>query len=96
MGGFFKAKAIIKNNGDETASNVKWTMSLDGGAMIGSESNGEVNIPAGEEVTVESGLILGFGRTKITVTAEYPVCSDEKNNGGFIYIFYVHVNFAGD
>ena len=96
LGGFFKAKAVIKNNGDETASCVKWTISLDGGAIIGSNSEGEVDIPAGEEVTVESGLILGFGRTEITVTAEYPICSDEKDNGGFIYIFYVHVNFGGE
>jgi len=95
MGGFFKAKAVIKNNGDETASCVKYSITLDGGAIIGGQSDGEVDIPAGEEVTVETGLILGFGRTEITVTAEFPDCSDEKENGGFIYVFYVHVNFGG-
>jgi len=96
LSGFFKAKAVIKNNGDETASCVKWSITLDGGAIIGGYSEGEIDIPPGEEVTVETGLVLGFGRTEITVTAEFPECSDQRNNGGFVYIFYVHVNFGGE
>jgi hypothetical protein len=96
QGGFFKAKAIIKNNGDEVASCVKWSINLDGGAILGSNTEGEIDIPAGEEVTVETGFVLGFGRTEITVTAEFPECSDQMDNGGFIYVFYVHVNFGGE
>jgi subtilisin family serine protease len=95
-GGFFKAKAVIKNNGDTEASCVKWSINLDGGAMIGGQSDGEIDIPPGEEVTVETGFVFGFGRTEFTVTAEFPQCSDQMNKGGFIYVIYVHVNFGGE
>ncbi len=94
-GGLFKAKAVLKNNGVETASCVQWTITLEGGAIIGSQSSGEIDIPSGDEVTVESGLILGFGRTKITVTADFPECSDSMWKGGFVYVFYVHINPGG-
>ena len=95
QGGFFKASATLLNNGVEALSCVQWDTSLDGGAIIGAQSSGEVDIPAGEEVTVTTGLILGFGKTEITVTANYPECSDEKDKGGFVYIIYVHVNPGG-
>ncbi len=95
-GGFFKLDAVLKNNGDEEITCVKWNINLEGGAFIGKESSGEVDIPAGEETTIKSGLILGFGETKITVSAEVPECSDTKNKGGFVYLIYVHVNFGGE
>ncbi len=95
-GGLFKVKAVLKNNGVDPLSSVQWTISLDGGAIIGSQSSGEVDILSGEEVTIESGLILGFGKTRVTVTAEVPECSDSMWRGGFVYVFYVHVNFGGD
>ena len=95
-GGFFKATAVLKNNGVDSLSCVKWSISLDGGAIIGSESSGEIDIPAGEEVIIESDLIIGWGTTRFTVTAEVPECIDSSWKGGFIYLFYVHVNFGGD
>ena len=94
-GGFFKVKAVLKNNGDEEITCVEWSINLEGGAFIGKESSGQVDIPAGEEKTIESGFILGFGETRVTTTAAIPECSDEMSKGGFVYIIYVHVNVGG-
>jgi subtilisin family serine protease len=95
-GGLFRANVVLKNNGIDDLSCVQWSIKLDGGAIIGTESSGEVDIPAGEEVTVQSDLILGFGRTRFTVDAEVPECTDSTWKGGFIYFIYVHVNPGGD
>ena len=90
-GGFFKVSAIIKNNGDKDETCVEWSIKLEGGAFIGKECSGQVNISKGEEKIIESGLILGFGKTKIMVTAEIPECSDTMNKNGFVLVFYIHV-----
>ncbi len=97
-GGFFKVSAVIKNNGDEAVTGVQWSITLEGGAFIGKNTSGQVNIPMGGEATIESGLIFGFGATKVTVTAEVevPECSDTTERGGFVLLFYTHVNFGGE
>jgi len=95
-GGFFKVRAVIKNNADWEITSVQWNITLEGGAFIGKHSSGQVNIPASGEATIESGFILGFGETKITVDAEVPECSDSMWKGGFVYVFYVHVNVGGE
>ncbi|UCF50619.1 MAG: Zn-dependent exopeptidase M28, partial [Thermoplasmatales archaeon] len=94
-GGFFKTSAVLKNNGVDALDCVRWTISLEGGAFIGGETSGEIDIPSGEEVTINSGFILGFGETRIIVNVEVPECSDSMWRGGFVYLFYVHVNIGG-
>jgi subtilisin family serine protease len=95
-GGFFKVKAVLKNNGEDNLTCVDWNIKLEGGAFIGKDSSGRVDIPAGEETTIESGLILGFGETRITVTVEVPECTNEMSKGGFVFLIYVHINVGGD
>ncbi len=94
-GGLFKVRAVLKNNADEEITGVQWSITLEGGAFIGKQSSGEEDIPMNGEVTIKSGLILGFGETKITVTADIPECSDSTWRGGFVYVFYIHVNIGG-
>ncbi len=71
-GGLFKVKAVIKNTGDADATDVDWSIALNGGLIIlGKETTGTApTIAAGGEVEIASGLILGFGKTTITVTAD--------------------------
>jgi hypothetical protein len=71
-GGLFKVKAVIKNTGDADATDVDWSITLDGGLIIlGKETTGtETTIAAGGQVEVTSSLILGLGKTTITVTAD--------------------------
>ena len=71
-GGLFKVKAVIKNTGDAAATNVDWKIQLTGGLIIlGKESTGTAaTIAAGGQVDISSKMILGFGKTVITVTAD--------------------------
>jgi hypothetical protein len=68
----FKVKAVIKNTGDAAATDVDWKIQLTGGLIIlGKESTGTAaTIAAGGQVDISSKLILGFGKTVITVTAD--------------------------
>ena len=91
-GGIFKISAVVKNNGSVDATWVNWSIILDGGLILsGKETRGRIlNLPAGEEKTVSSGLILGFGKTVVTVTAEIPgVSSDTEEQEAFVLLFFV-------
>ena len=80
-GGIFRVTADIKNTGDVTAENFSITLSVKGGLLnninvshvcSGCGSCG-TTIPVGgikSESTRGSGLILGFGKIAIVVTAE--------------------------
>jgi len=94
-GGLFKVSAEIKNNAAEAVTGVQWSITLDGGAFIGKETSGQVDILCEGVATIKSGLILGFGPIKATVTAEIPESSDILKRGGFIYLFYIHINPGG-
>jgi len=56
-------KAVIKNDGTTDANNIPWQIHVEGGmlGMINKTVNGTVDIPAGDTVTVKTGLLLGFG-----------------------------------
>ena len=95
-GGLFRVSAVIRNIGATEATNVIWNMTLSGAILIGGESNGEIsNIPAGGSATVTSGLIIGFGKTTVTVTAEIPEGSDTRSQGGTVFLFFIKVNPSG-
>jgi subtilisin family serine protease len=91
-GGFFKIQAEIKNNNVEMLPCVHWNITLDGGAFIGKKASGQVEIPAGAIVAIKSGFILGFGPTRVTITAEVPETLEMIDRGGYIYLFYITIN----
>lgn len=70
-GGLLKVNAIVKNTGSAAASNLSWSINLNGGIiLLGKESTGSIaTLAAGGQETITSKLILGFGKTTITVTA---------------------------
>jgi hypothetical protein len=95
-GGLFKVNAVIKNIGSVDATDVSWSINLEGGCFMGKESTGIVNsIPAGDEVTVTSDFILGLGKTEVTVEATIPESSDSRVQDGNIYLIYVWINPSG-
>jgi len=94
--GFFKISTPIKNFGGLVAKGVQWKITLDGGALIGKETTGTEDIPAGGDITVTSNLILGYGPTWVTVDALIPDgLSDTRKQSGFVYLFYINVNPGG-
>jgi phage baseplate assembly protein gpV len=69
--GGFGIKSSVKNTGDGPATNVAWTIALDGKLVfVGKSSTGDIATlaPAGTEA-IKAGFILGFGKTGITVSA---------------------------
>jgi len=85
---------IIKNIGDSDCTNVKWSITFDGGIiLLDKETTGIIIcIPPGENATVSSGLIIGFGRTIITVSVECAeVPSVTKEIEAFIFLFFIIV-----
>lgn len=90
-GGFFKINAVIKNTGGVNANDVNWSIALDGGIILrGKETIGNIaSIPAGNKKTVGSDLILGLGRTVITISAECTESSAIREQDAFVLIFII-------
>jgi hypothetical protein len=70
---------------------------LDGGAFIGSDSSGTTaSILPGNEIEINSGLIIGLGATSILVTADVDEgVSDSREQTGTILLFFILINPGG-
>ena len=92
-GGLFKVTAEIKNTWIEAVSNVNWNITLQNGVFIGKKTSGlNLTIPANSSVTIQSGLILGFGTTHIKVEAYIPDGpSAMVQKTGTILLFFIKV-----
>ena len=90
-GGLFKVSTVIKNTGGVAATSIEWDITLAGGLIIlGKETSGSIlSLPAGEEKTIISDLILGFGKTLITATAECAESSDTSERDAFVFLFFI-------
>lgn len=97
-GGFFKATATIKNEGGLEATNVQWSISLNGGfILVGKNTNGIIpSILPHEEVEISSNDIIGFGKTVFNVFAEIPESSDSHEKEGTIFLFYINIKPSSD
>lgn len=59
---------LLTNEGEEEET-VDWSIDIDASFMfLGKSKEGTDEIPGGEEITIKTGLILGFGPATITVT----------------------------
>jgi phage baseplate assembly protein gpV len=69
--GGFGLKSSVKNTGEGAATNVAWTITLDGKLVfVGKSSTGDfATIAAAGEEAIKAGFILGFGKTGITISA---------------------------
>jgi len=85
--GGFGVKASVKNTGDGAATNINWTITLDGKLVfLGKSSTGIIaSLAAAGEEPIKAGFILGFGKTNIVVSA---TCNEgktaEKTASGFV------------
>jgi hypothetical protein len=69
--GGFGITAVIKNTGGADASNVTWSISLDGGLVLrGRGTTGNFStISPGSSLKAKTGFVFGFGSVDILVTA---------------------------
>jgi hypothetical protein len=95
--GLFKMQATIANDGAVDASDVHWQIQFDGGVLLGATSEGDgINIPAGGQTTIASGLVLGLGPTVVTTTVDYGNGGHaERTQNGFILLFFINIKPSG-
>ncbi|DAC72159.1 MAG TPA: hypothetical protein DSN98_06640 [Thermoplasmata archaeon] len=69
--GGFGVKASVKNTGEGDATNVSWTIALDGKLVfLGKSSIGTIpSLAVAGEEPIKANFILGFGKTNIVVSA---------------------------
>jgi parallel beta-helix repeat protein len=85
-GGAFRISATVKNTGVTNAS-IHWSITLEkekGVILLGRHTTGNLTIPVGEEATLNSRLLFGFGRATITVQTD----DSEKTTTGWIFLFF--------
>ena len=78
--GGLKIGTTIKSVGTEPAENIEWSINVQGGllGLINKEFQGVITeLPVGEEIKIESNLIFGLGKIKITVNADQSSLEDE-------------------
>jgi len=89
-GGLFKVKTSIKNTGSLIATDIDWSITLTGGAFIGKETTGNIpSLAPGASQAISSKLIIGFGKTVVTVSATCPESSDIKEQNGTILLVFI-------
>jgi hypothetical protein len=93
-GGLGRVSAVINNIGDDNATDVEWDITLDGGLIIlGKQTEGtEAIIAPGEGADIQSGFILGLGKTTIRINADCAEGVDDSAQAdGTVLLFFVIV-----
>jgi hypothetical protein len=91
-GGLFKIKTVIKNTGAIDITKVQWNITISGNVFIGNEKSGTLlSIPPGGERTITTDLILGWGKTIVTVSASHPYSSVTKSQNATILLFFIRI-----
>jgi len=91
ISGGFGVSAVIKNAGNAVATNVQWSLDVEGGLVItGNHADGTINsLAAGDSTTVKIPLVLGFGGITIKATADG---ATKSATGTLLLLFVVGVS----
>lgn len=91
ISGGIGVSANVKNIGNADATNVQWSINLDGLVLLGKESSGSfATIAPGESKQIKSKFPLGFGDMDITITANSNEgASAEKTASGKLLLFLI-------
>jgi hypothetical protein len=95
--GLLQLDIPIKNSGSVDATDVTWSIELDGGAFIGASHQGTgFTVPAEGTAILSSGFILGLGPTVVTVTIEYGDGGvATRSQDGFVLLFFINIIPSG-
>jgi len=91
IAGGIGVSAVITNSGEADATDVEWSITLDGTVFLGSETTNTIpSIAVGDSVAIKSGFPLGFGAIDITITAQ---CAEESSDtetaSGKLLLFFI-------
>jgi hypothetical protein len=90
--GGFGIKAVIMNNGSITATNIQWTFTLTGGLILYGKTKSDTitSLAAGTSATVKDKLIIGLGKTTITLDVSCAEgTSATQTAAGTIFLFFI-------
>ena len=87
ISGGMGVSAEIENMGTADASNVQWSINLDGGLiLVGKSAEGTINsLPAGGTATISIPFVLGIGSVTITVSADDAI----RTASGTVILFFM-------
>lgn len=87
ISGGFGVSAVIENIGTGDATDVQWSIDLEGGLILVGQNAGDTipTLAVGESVTVRIPFVLGFGGVTIKVAAD----SATKSATGTVLLFLV-------
>ena len=87
ISGGFGVSMEVENTGTATASDVQWSINLEGGLiLVGQSAEGTISsLPAGGSTTVKIPLVLGFGGVTILGAAD----GSSKVASGTVLLFLV-------
>jgi hypothetical protein len=91
-GGLFAITADINNNGEGVATNVIWTITVDGNFILSGQTlSGTItSLDVNTTRTIENSPILGFGNVIITVKVKADGVSEIiKTIDGFVFFIFV-------
>jgi hypothetical protein len=78
ISGGFGVSAVVANVGTAPASDIDWSIDLDGTVFLGSHAEGTISsLEAGATESISAGLVLGIGKATLTVSAGGAVSSGE-------------------
>jgi hypothetical protein len=83
--GGLKIRTSIKNIGNAPATNINWSITLAGKTFRGTI----LSLPVSEEQKISSGIVFGFGKTVVKVTATCAESSDSKELQAFILLIFI-------
>jgi hypothetical protein len=90
LGGLFTVRSKLSNIGDTDATNLDWSIKLEGGAFIGKETTDSIaKIEAGDKTTIKSNVIIGGGPTLITIDVVMAEGSFTKERKAQIFLFII-------
>jgi uncharacterized membrane protein len=90
--GGFGITASLHNTGDTSATNISWTITVDNGfLLLGKKTTGSIpTLSVGDTSQIKSKLIVGLGKSLITVQA---VCDEgvevKKSVNGTVFVFFI-------
>ena len=91
ISGGLGVSALITNSGTADATNVDWSITLDGTVFLGKEKTGTIpSIAVGDSVQIKSGFPLGFGSINIAINAQSAEgASVTETASGKLILFFV-------